>query len=583
MRMRCTSPAASAHGMRRKMVHTAREKLTLRLCVSTAVNAAPVRDDGVRKKGNGERKRGGGGYAQRKQKSATANAAKTLAARCAALGWDWEAALVTARSESASEKVSHSEQSSGNGRGNAPFRLAARQVTSFVVELSRAKCGRALLTLWPWMQDYNDRMREADGEDASSEKMYIDHKNIYAYTALLAALAPLSNSVYIEEIFAVFDELQRECNAPPDVVVYSSLVSACEKRGMLDDAKRIIKDMRAAGIKPNVVTYNSYIRCTARKMKLDDALEAYEEMKKEGLKPDVITYSSMIAVYGSLGDHRSALHMFEEMKRRSIRANHITYNSLISACEKAGRWDAAFAVFVHMRASGISTSSTPFNALVAAAEKGGLRGLVPPREVTGRAVETVLTALVKLEGLGLAMDAFRSFCAEKRYPAVSWHSYSYLLTECEATACTKSGATSASSSTSSSRQRRGSDASTSVAEAADFAMEVYENLIRSGLTPTHKDVASIVRVLLAAQRSDEAVALIEQLETYTDGSRERKAGDDLFSDSIIDAAEAFTGTSTATTTCALHAALLRTRAQRGLDGQSEKMKVVSEDKECCVS
>ena len=102
--------------------------------------------------------------------------------------------------------------------------------------------------------------------------------------------------------------------------------------------------------------------------------------------------------------------------------------------------------------------------------------------------------------------------------------------------------------------------------------------------PTHKDVASIVRALLAAQRPDEAVALVEKLETYTDGNRERKAPDDLISDYIIDATQALTGTATATAmTCALHAALLRTRAQRGFDGQSERMRSISEDKECFVS
>lgn len=432
-----------------------------------------------------------------------------LARRCKTHGYDWERALLL--------DGEHDVEMDGSEVTSTALSLDPRQVTALVRELAKVGCGRRLLSFWEWMNSYEDTM-DSLGQGSRSSGT---HRNKFTYTALLSSLAPLKNSVRMDEIMKVFDEMKDECVDEPDVVVYTSLVSACEKRGLLDTAKNIMAEMRERGISPNVVTYNSFISCTRRQAQLEEALRAYSEMLDAGVEPDTITYSSMIAVYGSLGDHISALKIFEVMKTKFIRANHITYNSLISACEKAGRWDAAFAVFVHMRASNIQTSATTFNALVAAAEKGGLRGKVPPREVTGRAVETVLTAFVKLEGIGLAMEAFRSFQREKKYPSMSWHSYHFLLCECEAFIRLHCGGRA--------RQRE-------VLVVSEQAMEVFDGMLSAQFTPSYKDIACMVTILLNTHNVQALVELLESVDAYSDGNNQTVVPDSFMCERVLEAA-----------------------------------------------
>ena len=461
--------------------------------VAAGAIARGERDDRVRSRG-GPPDRGG-----------RAPNIQELALRCRSLAYDWERALLF-DGEAPREGAA------------APLDMDPRQVTALVRELAKLGCGRGLLDLWDWMNRYEDTMASlgrAGGARAAP------HRNKYTYTALLSSLAPLKDTVRMEEIRRVFDEMRAECSDEPDVVVYTSLVSACEKRGLLDDAKGVMAEMRARGVAPNVVTYNSFISCTRRQARLEEARRAFDEMLAAGVEPDTITYSSMIAVYGSLGDHISALKIFEAMKAKSIRANHITYNSLISACEKAGSWDAAFAVFVHMRASNIQTSATTFNALVAAAEKGGLRGRVPPREVTGRAVETVLTAFVKLEGIGLAMEAFRSFRRERKYPSMSWHSYHFLLRECEGFVRLHAGG----------RARR-----QEAVGAAAHAAEVYGGMIDAGFTPSYRDIACMVSVLLRTGDARGLARLLRGIEAYSDGNNQTVSPDAFLCERVLEAA-----------------------------------------------
>lgn len=141
-------------------------------------------------------------------------------------------------------------------------------------------------------------------------------------------------------------------------------------------------------------------------------------------------------------------------------------------------------------------TSPPF----AAAERGGLRGLVPPREVTGRAVETVLTALVKLEGIGLAMEAFQSFRKEKRYPKVSSQCYSFLMRECARII---------------ERDLQLSQSLSNADEiAARTAVAVYDAMIQDGCKPTQDDVACILALLVSTQNEDELRRIVRDLKSY---------------------------------------------------------------------
>ena len=199
-----------------------------------------------------------------------------LARRCKQCKWDWEAAL------DGCDIQKYDNITDDEGR----LRLDGRQVSTFLKELSKIGCGRNILSLWAWMDNHNEKHVEATSYNAP----LINHNNVYSYTRLISCLAPLDETVRMEEIMTIFDEMKDKCPQQPDVYTYSALVSACEKRCLLDNAKDIMTEMRRVGITPNVVTYNSFISCTKRVRKLEDALNAYNEMVENGVDADVYTY-----------------------------------------------------------------------------------------------------------------------------------------------------------------------------------------------------------------------------------------------------------------------------------------------------
>ncbi len=60
---------------------------------------------------------------------------------------------------------------------------------------------------------------------------------------------------------AVSGNLERceSAGVNPDVITYSSAISACEKGGQWQRALDLLARCESAGIKPNVITYNSAI------------------------------------------------------------------------------------------------------------------------------------------------------------------------------------------------------------------------------------------------------------------------------------------------------------------------------------
>ncbi|KAF9985219.1 hypothetical protein BGZ75_003239 [Mortierella antarctica] len=122
----------------------------------------------------------------------------------------------------------------------------------------------------------------------------------------------------------------------PNVATYSTLMSLYAKRGMQNEADRILDQMFKDGVKPNMWIFNSVIkRCVNRK----DYAGARKVMSMIGdseMKPDVVTYSTLIDGYARDGNQEAIAEIQTEMAANQIYPNARTITSTIKVFSRSG-------------------------------------------------------------------------------------------------------------------------------------------------------------------------------------------------------------------------------------------------------
>ena len=75
---------------------------------------------------------------------------------------------------------------------------------------------------------------------------------------------------------------------PPNVVSYSSAISACEKKGKWQEALHLLQFMQSKAVHPNDITCNSAISACELAGKWQIALIILETMSCLKVEPDII-------------------------------------------------------------------------------------------------------------------------------------------------------------------------------------------------------------------------------------------------------------------------------------------------------
>ncbi|MQM21424.1 hypothetical protein Taro_054464 [Colocasia esculenta] len=162
---------------------------------------------------------------------------------------------------------------------------------------------------------------------------------------------------------AFFDALSNRF--PPDVVVYTNLIHAWCRARRIDEAERVLREMRDRGIRPNVYTYSVLVDALCRADQINRADEVLIEMIDAGCPPNVATFNSLMRVHVKAGRTQKALEVYNQMKRLSCTPDVITYNFLIEAhCRDGGSsLDAAVKLLHRMVSMGCTPNAYTFNHL----------------------------------------------------------------------------------------------------------------------------------------------------------------------------------------------------------------------------
>lgn len=133
---------------------------------------------------------------------------------------------------------------------------------------------------------------------------------------------------------------------PCDETTFSNVVHGCAQTRDWKAAARLLKDMRAAGLKPNDSCYYALLAASSKAGELRLAEGLFKGMRADGLTADLYSYTTLFAGSGRFHDWRLALRLLESMEAEGLLATKKNYVAALRAC---GRGEAEVAeIFLEM-------------------------------------------------------------------------------------------------------------------------------------------------------------------------------------------------------------------------------------------
>lgn len=99
----------------------------------------------------------------------------------------------------------------------------------------------------------------------------------------------------IRDARKVFDRVPQR-----DVIIYSALISGYSRRGCVDEAMKLLDEMRGLGFEPNVVLWNGMIAGFNQSKLYAATVAVLQKMHSEGFQPDGSSISSVLPAVGDL-------------------------------------------------------------------------------------------------------------------------------------------------------------------------------------------------------------------------------------------------------------------------------------------
>lgn len=128
----------------------------------------------------------------------------------------------------------------------------------------------------------------------------------------------------------------------PDVVTYTTLMSAFYKLGRREIGDGLWNLMVLRGCSPNLASYNVRIQFLINRQKAWQANGLIRKMDLYGIKPDELTYNLIIKGFCMIFELDMAKRIFFSMDRRGCKPNSKIYQTMVHYLCKGGEFDMAF-------------------------------------------------------------------------------------------------------------------------------------------------------------------------------------------------------------------------------------------------
>ena len=194
------------------------------------------------------------------------------------------------------------------------------------------------------------------------------------YTALVGAYC---RSGLLDEALQLLNDMKGSPLCQPDVYTYSTIIKACVDATRFDLIDVMYKDMAERSIAPNTVTQNIVLSGYGKAGRLDDMERVLSDMlDSTACKPDVWTMNIILSLFGNGGQVELMEKWYEKFRSYGIEPETRTLNILIGAYGKKRMYDKMSAVMEYMRKLAFPwTTATYNNVIEAFAEAGDAKNM----------------------------------------------------------------------------------------------------------------------------------------------------------------------------------------------------------------
>ncbi|KAM7270066.1 hypothetical protein ACFE04_029280 [Oxalis oulophora] len=192
--------------------------------------------------------------------------------------------------------------------------------------------GSSLVDMYARSEIMNDAQLMFDG---------LESKNEVSWNALISGHARKGQ---VEDALRILRDMMRQ-NFQPTQYTFSGILNACASLGSLEQGKWVHAHMLKLNTKLIAFVGNTLLHMYAKSGSIDDAEKIFDRLAKR----DVVSWNSMLTAYAQHGHGKGAVELFEKMRRVGVAPNHISYLSVLTACSRAGLLDEGLYYFDLMK------------------------------------------------------------------------------------------------------------------------------------------------------------------------------------------------------------------------------------------
>ncbi|KAF3780305.1 Pentatricopeptide repeat-containing protein [Nymphaea thermarum] len=176
----------------------------------------------------------------------------------------------------------------------------------------------------------------------------------------------------LDEAFRVLDEMKTVCECKPDVYAYTLLINCCSKSHRFDLINKLLTEMSYLGFDCSIVTYNTIIDGYGKMGKLELMEELLMDMLEGGkCLPDIYTMNSFLWAYGNAGQIEKMETWYQEFQVMGIEPDLTTFNILIKSYGKSAIYEKIGLVLEFMKRRFFSPETVTYNIIIEIFGKAG--------------------------------------------------------------------------------------------------------------------------------------------------------------------------------------------------------------------
>ncbi|CAN8301568.1 unnamed protein product [Cochlearia groenlandica] len=233
--------------------------------------------------------------------------------------------------------------------------------------------------------------------------------NVVTYTTIVSALCQLGK---LDEVKGLVRRLEDE-GFEFDCVFYSNWIHGYVKGGALVDAVMQERKMVEKGISRDTMSYSILIDGLLKEGNIEKGFGFLGKMIKEGIEPNLITFTVIMRGLCKKGRVEEALALFDRVISMGIEVDEFFYVTLIDGMCRKGYLDRAFSLLGDMEERGIKPSILTYNTVINGLCRAGRVSEADEisKGVSGDVVtySTLLDSYIRKENIDAVLEIRRRF------------------------------------------------------------------------------------------------------------------------------------------------------------------------------